>query len=89
MKIYPNSAERAHCRLCDAPIAWVLTFPKRNRCPINRPYQFNQLEYDADGHEIAELVSPTHFETCPNYDRDTKQAKPPARPTLHQQPRLF
>lgn len=87
MKIYPHSAERAHCKLCHAAIAWVLTFPKRNRCPIDRPYQFHNLKHDADGHEIAELISTTHFETCPQYDRTTGKAKPKPKPIS--QPGLF
>lgn len=89
MIIYPRSAENSRCRLCNAPIAWVLTFPRRNRCPIDRPYEVRNLAYDQDGHATAELVSPTHFATCPNYDRATGKAKPSPKPTPIQQPNLF
>lgn len=84
MTIYPNSLDRARCRLCLERIAWVLTFPNRKRLPVDLPLEVHNLAYDADGHEIAELLSPTHFSTCPDYNA---AAKPPP-PSLHQQ-KLF
>lgn len=80
MKIYPNSAEPARCKLCLQSIAWILTFPNRQKCPVDRPLITKNLEFDADGHEIAELVSPTHFDTCPEYDREKRQPKPKPKP---------
>ena len=80
MKIYPNSADLGRCKLCGEPIAWVLTFPNRSKCPIDRPILTKNLEFDADGHEIAELVSQTHFDTCTEYDRTTRKPKQKPKP---------
>lgn len=80
MTIYPNSIEYARCRLCLERIAWALTFPNRKRVPLDLPIQTNNAQHDAEGHEIAELMSKTHFVTCVEYDSVTRQAKVKPKP---------
>lgn len=68
MKIYPHSLLNGRCRYCLKPLVWALTFPNRNKVPLDFPIHGQELEFDADGHEIQTLTSPTHFDTCTEYD---------------------
>ena len=83
MTIYSNSLEPARCKLCGSRILWARTFPNRKRAPLDSPLRTANIAYDSDGHEIAELMSSTHFESCQNY-----QPNVAAVPKI-QQPKLF
>lgn len=83
MTIYCNSLEPARCKLCGSRILWALTFPNRKRAPLDAPLRTANIAYDSDGHEIAELVSTTHFESCEKYLLNL------TAPPKIQQPKLF
>lgn len=80
MTIYPNSTQHARCRLCLERIAWAVTFPNRRRVPLDLPIQTSNAQLDAEGHEITELTSQTHFATCAEYDEVTRKAKVKPKP---------
>ncbi len=75
MTIYTNSTEHARCKFCQESIAWALTFPNRAKVPLDRPIKTKNLQTDSESYQIAELVSTTHFATCPNYDPATGKQK--------------
>ncbi len=81
MKFYPNSIKFAVCKLCEARIAFVKTFPKRALAPLDLPIRSHNLKFDAEGHQVETLQSRTHFDTCPEY------RKP--KPTNKEQLSLF
>ena len=87
MNIYPNSFEPARCRGCGLEIVWALTYPNRRKVPLDRPIQWHSAGLDADGHEIAELASATHFDTCPKAEKYRKIEAGPVKPIL--QGKLF
>lgn len=72
------------CKFCLKPISWAETFPNRRKVPLDVPIHSHELEFDADGHEIATLTSTTHFATCIEYGKATAP-----KPKQKEQLKLF